>query len=67
MGLLDKVFVALPKSATWVPKEMFFGVALDKQGHYPMWINWGQTETHTILLALVVWDDAKRLEYATER
>lgn len=41
MGLLDKVFVSVPKTATWLPKTRYFGVAIEKQGYYPYWINWG--------------------------
>lgn len=66
MGLMDKVYVAVPKTATWVPKERYFAIATEKHGNYPQWLNWGQTDTHYILYTFAIMEEGKRLEAASE-
>jgi len=66
MGLEDKIFVAMPKSATWIPKHTYFAIASDTRDHNLEWLNWGETTNHKILMAFETWTKAKSLEKNTD-
>jgi polyamine oxidase len=66
MGLEDKIFVSIPKTATWVPKGLNWAIASDKVDYYPEWENVGSTDTHNIFLTFAVMKEGKRLELEGE-
>lgn len=67
MGLEDKVFVAIPKAAKWVPTQRYFAIANEKKGYYPEWLHWGVTDKHMIFMTFAVAEEGVRLEGMTEK